>query len=89
MDNEIVQATRKVKAGLDPLEMLNKNSVLLNNTVLKQGGARQAMEDINQKNRVQNSIRKQPHIQCESRQEISKKTMMKWSFQAWRFGVST
>jgi hypothetical protein len=36
MDNEIVQVIRKVKAGLDPVEdLLNKDSVGLNNTVWK------------------------------------------------------
>jgi senataxin len=74
MDNEIVQVIRKVKAGLDPVEdLLNKDSVGLNNTVWKRGG-RQDMEDINeamvnmslndnnQKNRIQISNMKQPLI---------------------------
>jgi len=74
MDNEIVQVIRKVKAGLDPVEdLLNKDSVGLNNTVWKRGG-RQDMEDINeamvnmslndnnQKNRIQISNTKQPLI---------------------------
>lgn len=73
MDNEILQVMRKVKAGLDPLEDLPNKSDVLNNTVWKQGGARQAMEDINEamvnmslnennqkKNRIQISNTEQP-----------------------------